>query len=92
MSHKLFYNSLLIDSTGSLVFFLAACSDFVFEESIIKRIIVRILSTIFVVEMHWPGLKSICVEFDPGSYVVNYGFIMLYVVDKYCLGFLHGKC
>ncbi len=26
----------------------------------------------FVLELY---LKSICVEFDPGSYVVNYGFI-----------------
>ncbi len=30
-------------------------------------------------------LSFICVEFDPGSYVVNYGFI--YVVDKYARDF-----
>ena len=35
---------------------------------------------------HCTGLElTICVEFDPGSYVVNYGFI--YVVNKYARDF-----
>ncbi len=33
-------------------------------------------------------LKSICIEFGPGSYVVNYGFIIMpFVVDKYAWDF-----
>ena len=36
-------------------------------------------------------LKSICVEFDPGSYVSIMASFMLYVVDKYAWD-LHRKC
>ncbi len=33
-----------------------------------------------------------CVEFSPGSYVVNYGFIYALCGGQVCLGLLHGKC
>ncbi len=36
-------------------------------------------------------LKSICVEFNPGS-LVNYGFIYALCDGQVCLGLLHGKC
>ncbi len=36
-------------------------------------------------------LKSICVEINHGSYVVDYGFIIL-CGGQVCLGLLHGKC
>ena len=38
------------------------------------------------------ALKFICIEFDPGSYVVNYGFIYTLCGGQVCLGLLHGKC
>ena len=36
--------------------------------------------------------KSICIELNLGSYVVNYGFIYALCGGQVCLGLLHGKC
>ena len=45
------------------------------------------INVIFIVH-----LKSICVEFNPGSYVVNYGFMYALCGRQVCLGLLHGTC
>ncbi len=46
--------------------------------------------TMLVINHYWKcTLKSICVEFNPGSYVVNYGFIYALCGGQVCLGLLH---